>query len=218
MSDLPGGWTLDDLTALARIAARIGYGRLLDPEEATDVAAVAIVERLYADPPPSRGDLINAGCSALSNEHQRRVSFLGLTHNVARQGREGVPQGYARYWDGRRALVAPFEDDVVERLAVQQVMAALRPIDRETLTTLAEHGSYEGAWTALGITHKGWEKRIAKARRNARALWFHPDEPPAGLWGGRDRPGLAPDSKGRNRGLLHLARKRWASTKKETAS
>jgi hypothetical protein len=213
MTELPHGRTVEEVARIARHIAFSQRGRILDLDEATDIAAVALVERCYADPAPTDVDLFRAARSAVSAANQHEYSYAGLEQHVARKGREGTPHEWARYWHGQTALVSPFEEELTDRLAVRQVVAALPPRHREALVALAEQGSYEGARTALGLSVKGWEHRIARARVQARALWYHPEEP-AGLWGGRDRPGRGPDPRGRNRGLLHLARMRWPSTKK----
>lgn len=206
--ELPHGWTLEDLVKIARHVARSHQARILDLEEARDIAAVGVVERLYADPPPTRMDLFRAARIAVGTANQRQISFRGLDRNPTRSGRTGTPPGFAAYWHGRGALVSPWEEGLVERIATRQVLAALKPLHREALTALAEHGSYEAAAAALGLSAKGWQTRIRKARIEARTLWHWPEEP-APQWA-TDHPGREPDARGRNGGLWVARRRRAA--------
>ncbi|MCW2900427.1 MAG: hypothetical protein JWO67_2692 [Streptosporangiaceae bacterium] len=214
--ELPHGWTLEDLAKIAGIVVRIAYGRLLDVEEARDVAACAIVERLYAEPEPMIEDLYRAGRRAVASAYGQQKSFVGIETNRSRSGREGVGREFARYWYSQGALVSPFEDAIVDRLAVKQVWDALSPRHQETLLALAEHGSHAAARAALGVTTKAWEHRLRKARIQARVFWYWP-EAPGRQWGGTDRPGMDTDARGRNKGMTHLARQRWASSRSDAA-
>lgn len=211
MAELPGGWSLDEIAAMARHVVNTQRGLILDREEALDVAAVAIVTRLYVDPEPSKLDLYRAARRAVGAANDSECTYAGLDRNAARSGREGTPPGWAIYWHGRTALCAPWEEDLTDRLAARQVWWALPERHQETLAALVAEGTYAGARDLLGVTHKRWEKRLSAARKRARELWFWPEEP-APRWS-RDRPGLEPDSRGRNRGLGVVARKRRALTK-----
>ncbi|MCW2900625.1 MAG: hypothetical protein JWO67_2890 [Streptosporangiaceae bacterium] len=203
---LPHGWLVDDLTVIARHVARTQRGLILDEDEARDVAAVALIERLYAAPAPSRLDLFRAARHALGAANAQEVSHRGLDRNAARSGREGTPRRFAAYWHGRGALVSPFEEGLVEHVAVEQVWRALRPRDQETLATLAAHGDYAAAAAVLDVSINSWRRRLNVARARARELWYAP-EPAAPQWG-TDRPGCSRDPRGRNKGLMHVARRR----------
>lgn len=203
---LPGGWTLTDLTQIARYAARSQRGRIIDLEEARDVAAVAVIEALYSGSSPTRLDLFRAARDAVGTANDKEMSFCGLDKNIARSGRMGPPPRWAIYWYGQSALVSPFEEPFVERYAVRQVFAALPERDQETLNALARQGTFEGARAALGVSARSWGKRLEAARAEARALWHWP-ETPAPQWG-LDRPTGKPDAQGRNRGLMYIARRK----------
>lgn len=204
--ELPHGYTLDDLTRIASWVAR-NTGLILEIGEARDAAAIGIIERLYEEPVPTRDDLYQAARRAVNAANGRELAYCGINANPSRNGRYGLAKEYARYWHGRGALVAPFEEGVVDRLAVWQVWNALSPRHQETLWALAEYGDHATARDALGISVRAWQHRISKARIQARALWYAP-ETPAPQWGGTDRPGLKTDKRGRNKGMTHLARAR----------
>lgn len=185
MSELPGGWDLDDVAAIAVHIARTQQILILDREEAADIAAVAIIARLYAEPAPERIDLYRAARAALSSANSAEYSYAGLDANASRAHHGDytrTPPGYARYWHGTRGRTSPFEDDLLDRIALGQVWAALPANHRLALRTLAEHETYPAAAAALGVTGKAWERRIDKARTEARRLWNWP-EPPGRYWG-----------------------------------
>lgn len=209
--NLPHGFSFDDLAVISRRVARTALGLIIDRDEARDIAAVGVIERLYSGPPPSRSDLYRAAQRAVSAANDREYSYCGLDKNVSRSGRLGTPPEFARFWGGRAALVAPFEEALVERIAARQVWAALPARHREVLWALAVYGTYAGAGSALGLSAKGFQNRIYKARLSARELWFWPDEP-AGQWA-PDRPGGV-NRRGLNRGLGHLARRRWDAARR----
>ncbi|MCW2920004.1 MAG: hypothetical protein JWN52_8072 [Actinomycetia bacterium] len=209
---LPGGWTFDDLTGMARHVARSTHWLILDQDEAGDVAAAAMVERLYQDPPPDRTELFRAARRAVGAANDEESSYCGLDRHMARRGRDDTPPRWARYWHGGRALVSPFEERVIEEIAVVQVWRDLSPRHRETLDALVTQGNYEAARTLLGLSAGGWKKRLSAARLQARELWFWP-EAPSRHWA-LDRPGLDPDASSRNRGLRRVARQRQAARSK----
>lgn len=205
-SSLPHGWTLDELTEMARWVAHSQRGRVIDREEATDAAALALVERLYAEPAPTKLDLYRAARSAVDTANDREISYLGLTRKMKRDGREGMTPSFARYWGGKAALNSPFEDRLVERIAVLQVWNALSSTHRQTFNALISQGTLEAAGEMLGVQPTTFRMRLYRARQEARALWHWP-EPPAEQWG-RDHPGRGPSARGVNQGLERLAKKR----------
>lgn len=200
--ELPHGLDLDSLARMARHVAYTHPGRLLDVDECQDIAACALVEFLYAaESPPTRREMYQAASSAVGIANNRYLQFLGGNRNAARDGRPGEPRGYATYW--RVNPVDSWEDEVIEKIAVKQVLEALPARHQATLRTLAEHGNYVAAREAAGVGQKAWNSRIATARARARELWFSP-EPAAPQWG-LDRPGR--EVRG-NRGLNYLAEQR----------
>lgn len=203
---LPYGYTVDQLARMANFVVRSHKGLIMDTEEAHDVAAVALVECLYAGSEPSDGDMFTAARRAVNNANSKEKSFVGMELNSYRTGRTGVGREFARYWDGASALVSPFEEKLVERIAVRQVCSGLSPRDREILSTLAEYGTYEDARDCLGLSASRWGHVLNAARREARELWFSP-EPTAPQWGD-DHPTGRPDPQGRNRGIAHVQRLR----------
>lgn len=213
MTDLPYGWSLDELSYLARLAAATQFGRILDYDEATDVAAVAIIARLYEEPAPTLDDLKHAARHAVHRANRAEARAHGWDQSDSQATGYRVRNAYGVYWHGQRLLVAPFEDDLLDRLAARQLWAALPAKHQETLAALVEGGSYPAARELLGITEPAWYQRLRAARIRARYLWYAP-EAPAPQWG-RDRRESTPS--GRNRGLRRAAEVR-RRIRRETAA
>lgn len=152
----------------ALLAARAHHSRGLVPfddryELAWEAAAVA-----FAGGERSQNALISAGLGGITAE----VNALRKHHGLPDAGtRTGAKFGI--YWrGGERLQVSPFEDWIVERLAVCQVYWALSARDQEIL--LAE------AWDLdHGYTVQSWRSVLMGARKRARRLWFNPESTPA---------------------------------------
>lgn len=200
MTELPGGWTLDDLAYITRYIVHTHRPQILDTDEARDVVAVELVARLYTDPETPRQELFKAGHHALAAANGKEMAHSGL------DGQEGRRPRWAMYWRGQRALAAPFEDMVLDRIAVWQVWHELSPRHQETLSALITAGDNAAASELLGIPRSTWGVRLKYARDRARELWYWPEAP--GRQWGNDFPGRGPDAKGRNRAVERLARRR----------
>lgn len=200
MTTLPHGWTLDDLVYVTRYIVHTHRPQILDRDEAHDVVAVELLTRLYAEPEPTRPELFKIGHRALAAANSKEMSHQGL------DGQEGHRPRWATYWRGARMVAAPFEDSVLDRIAVLQVWDELSPRHQETLSALIEAGDNTTAAKLLGIPRGTWGTRLKYARDQARELWFWPETP--GRQWGNDFPGRGPDVKGRNRALERLARRR----------
>lgn len=177
MSELPGGWDFTRLAEVARRAVSAQRGMIIDLAEARDIAAVAVVEKLYAEPASTRDELFYAARHAVNAANKLEISFCGLTMNPHVSGREGTPPRFAAYWLGHGVLIGQFEDRLVDAIAAMQVWAALSERDRQTLRALMSEGTHEGARALLGISTSAWKTRLSVARRHARELWHSPDAP-----------------------------------------
>lgn len=91
-----------------------------------------------------------------------------------------MPAGsFYRYWT-RPAPPTP-EDEATDRTAVRQVMAALPAAHAQALLSLAEHGDYERAADALGLSPTAYNSQVRRARAAFLALW-HEHEAVPGRW------------------------------------
>lgn len=213
--ELPGGWTLEQVARIARWVVRHQRGLIIEREEATDLVATALIERIYSKPPATEDDLFHAAQHALSTANAREMSYKGYDVNASKTGKLTMPRGYATYWYGKTAMASPFEDKLVEKLAARQLWGGLSYRDQETLRTLMETGTNEAAQAALGITKSAWFTRLWRARLAGRTLWHYPEEP-SKHWG-RDHPGVKPPPRGRIGSLAVLARRRQERARKTAA-
>jgi DNA-directed RNA polymerase specialized sigma24 family protein len=181
--ELPHGWTVDRLAALARKAARCTYSTAVELDEAQDIAACALVEILYsAEAAPGIGDLMNGARQAINREAAQLVRGWGIDHHRDRGPAHGMIHGFARYWHAGDRGEPEWVENLVERVAVWQVAARLHDTDYEVLSVLGEFGTYEASALALGISLAAFKQRLSVARRAARRHWYYP-EPPAPQWG-----------------------------------
>jgi hypothetical protein len=135
-----------------------------------DVAYGAAVEALLAgerDPLAAARDGITYASLAERHHH-------GIVE-AARGG--GVSRAFARFWNGARVLESPFEDRIVEELAVRQILAILNPRWRQILVDYANGEPVS-------------QQRLSDARAAFREWWFEGETP--GRLYGRDRGGHVP--------------------------
>lgn len=199
------GWTLADAERIAGRAARDHPSRLLDFTDRREAALGAVTEAiLTAAEPPSLPVLLRAASDAVSRQADAERRERGLS---ARDHASTAPR-FARFW---YQPSLPFEDALVDHIAVRQVLAGIRPSWRRDLETLAETGSYEAAAEALGTTAVTFRSRISKARAAAAQLWFSPETAP-GMWGS-DRRGGA-ESRPAIRVIRSRARDRRTATER----
>lgn len=209
MSELPGGWSVDEVAHIARVAAVTQFGRIVDVDELADAALVAMCARLYEDPLPSLADLRDAARTATHRLNRQEAQARGFNQDDSQSTGSRTRPAWAAYWRGQHLLVSPFEETLLDRLAARQIWAALPPTHRETLAALVEAGSYQAARQLLGCTEPAWHNRLRKARIRARQLWHSPDPDP-GPWGRDRREATTSDH---NRGLRRLAVRRRAQRK-----
>lgn len=169
------GYTLRDLDRLA--ASACTYDRSMASDSATryDTAWSAIAEALCAATErPEWHDLFTVGWRAIYTEVREMRHLFGQrdkdgTNEVASS------QRFRQYW-----TLPPDkpEDGIAERAAVPQILAVLRPTEREAVVALAVHDDYQRAAEALGINYSTLTQRLTAARRRFRAHWYAPETAP----------------------------------------
>jgi hypothetical protein len=175
------GFTVADAERIAGRAASEHPSDLLNREERRDAGFHAIVEALLSSPAQAP-NLLRVASDAISRAVTDEKHHRGLSNRDA----AGAPR-FARFW---YQPGLPFEDELIDALAVRQVLAGIRPSWRRDLEALAEHDSYADAARALETTPVTFRSRISKARAAAGDLWFAPDAAP-GMWGSDRRGGTA---------------------------
>lgn len=172
-SELAHGYTLADLTRIAR-SATLHAGQLAaDFGDRYETAWSAIAEALYAaEQPPAEPDLWHAGRDAI----WQAIRDDRRTHGAARH--DGHMPAFARYWWDHASAAPSCENQVVERLALRQIWPHLTPAHRSALAAYAALGTLPAAAEALGISVRAYNSRLQRARQLAAQLW-HEHETPA---------------------------------------
>lgn len=169
------GYTMQDLHRLAASACTYDRSMASDATTRYEIAWSAIAEALCAaDEKPEWHDLFTVGWRAIYAEVREMRHLFGQrdkdgTNEVASS------QRFRQYWTlppGRP------EEGIVERAAVPQILAALRPTEREAVIALAVHDDYQRAAEALGINYSTLTQRMTAARRRFRAHWYAPETAP----------------------------------------
>lgn len=170
------GYTLADLDAMARAATIADRSMAMDLQDRRDIAWSAIAEALWtAETPPRRRELIGAGLGAIYGAVREEKRHGGYADRAWESGYGSAP-GFSKYWYPLR-VVRSHEGRIVERAAVEQVLAALGAPYRDALIALAVRGDYRSAARALGITDPAFRARISRARRDALGYWFEGETP-----------------------------------------
>ncbi|MER7126670.1 hypothetical protein [Micrococcus luteus] len=169
------GYTLHDLDQMTRAAMIADRSLAMDYADRRDIAWSAIAEALCAAPHwPARHDLIRAGWQAIYRAVREEYRQHGYAGRAWHNGHASAPH-FAQYW---YAPVQPgHEERIVERLAVDQVLATLTPPYRDAMTALAAADDYMGAAALLGIKYDALVARVGKARRTVLGLWHEGETP-----------------------------------------
>ena len=184
MSLIGYGWTLADAERIAGRAARDHPSAMLGHDDLREIALHAVTEAiLTATSPADVPNLLRVASDAISRAVADEERQHGLSH---RNPGETAPR-FARFWYQPHL---PFEETLVDSIAVGQILGGIRPSWRRDLEALAEHGTYAAAAQALGTTGVTFRSRISKARAAASELWFAPESAP-GMWGSDRRGGTA---------------------------
>ncbi|GGM77330.1 hypothetical protein GCM10012275_55000 [Longimycelium tulufanense] len=198
------GYTLNDLYDIAvRAVGSAHWIRGKNLEERVETAwtevAIALCE---AKAPPTRGELFLVALRAADQDHIDTMRHHGVDKRDAHQG-PGSGEHFQRYW--HRLDGSPFEDKVVDTVALGQIWPTLSRRQREMLLALATYGGYREASAAVGVSYKHFTDWVSLARRSFLQLW-HEGETPTRMWGRDIRRGR--ENTGRNPTLLVRVRRR----------
>jgi DNA-directed RNA polymerase specialized sigma24 family protein len=209
------GYTMRDLDAFAR--AVVMNNRTWWPAgDRDDLHAAAwhgIVEHLCTtDEPPSRRDLLEAGRQALVQDVKATMRHHGARRDTSNNGAR-----YAMYWEWAGRAVSSPEHGIVERITLEQILAALTPRQQEAFTALAATGDYPSAARLLDIEDQTFRSLIGRARGAFRGLW-HEGEAPSAHWGCDRRAGTVRGTVGKGESAVsNLRRRKRAAIRKAAA-
>lgn len=175
--DLRYGYTLDDLNRIARtvVVANAQWWRGADRHQQADIAFSAVAEHLYlTDEAPTERELHAAGTSALVEDAKAYRHHHGLRDGG--HGLAGEAPRFAAYWHVPDA--ESWEDRVLDRIALGQILPTLDASLLESVTTLAALDDYSLAADALGLKYVTLVARVNRARKVFRRHWYAPETAP----------------------------------------
>jgi len=172
------GYTFGELHQIAgRATVFCRWGDRFPFAERFEIAWAGIVDYLAGcDDTPERFEVYKAGMRAISRASDRELR----EHGVAR-GDDGLHamRSFEIYW---ALKTAPGADAViVDRVAMWQIWAMLRPLHQMAFLALAAHGDYAEAAQAVGYPYSTFTSLISEARAAFFALW-HEGEAPSRIW------------------------------------
>ncbi|MGH3275742.1 MAG: hypothetical protein ACRDNZ_15630 [Streptosporangiaceae bacterium] len=172
------GYTLGELTQIARRAAvYCRWGDRFALPERFEIAWTGVVDYLAGcDSSPEPFEVYKAGMRAIGRTGERELREHGVTRGA--EGLAAMPR-FEAYWAPRATPGADVR--VVERVALWQIWAMLRPLHQLALLALAAHGDYAAAAQAAGYSYTSYTCLVSEARTAFFALW-HEGEAPSRIW------------------------------------
>ena len=170
------GYTYRQLTQHARMALALDRWHTSDTTDRYGAALGAIVEHvLTADQRPTPRELVDLGVRATNAYVADEMHHRGYDPRSLAAGAGALP-GYLRYW--QQSGRTPWDERVVERLALAQVWPQLTLAQQQAVMALALTGDHEQAAASLGLTREAFAGRLQKARTRVFALWYEHETPP----------------------------------------
>jgi hypothetical protein len=172
------GYTFNELRRIAeRATVYCRWADRLPYPERLDIAWAGIIDHLTScDTPPQPFEMYQAAQRAIGSASDSELREHGLRHGP--NGLYVTPR-FEIYWTPKPAPAA--DATVVDRIALWQIWATLRPLHQMALLALAAHGDYTTAAQAIGYPYGSFACLISEARAEFFALW-HQDEAPSHLW------------------------------------
>lgn len=210
------GYTMRDLDAHARsvVMNNRTWWPAGDRDDLYTAAWHGIVEHLCTvDEPPTRRDLLEAGRRALVRDVKEVMQLHGARRDSSNNGAR-----YAMYWQWAGRVTPSPEAGIVERAALEQILSALTPRQRQAFTALAAAGDYADAAELLDIADQTFRALLGRARGAFRDLW-HEGEAPSAHWGCDRRAGTVRGTVGKGESAVsNLRRRQRAAARKKAAA
>ncbi|MFI8942689.1 hypothetical protein [Streptomyces syringium] len=191
-------YALRDIDAISRFVIVIDrWSNAMDTTDRQDAVRFAITEHLITSgTAPTRQDLVRIGRAAADRHVAAEMRYHGYDPRHLDRGQGGMAN-FQRYWQGTGHT--PWDEQLVERLALTQVWPRLTLAQQQALMALALTGDHRAAADHLGLPLPAFSGRLRKARRRVLALWHEHETPrrPA-----RDKRVLARSGTYRGRRLL----------------
>src|SRR5437763_5618133 len=174
---LAHGYTLADAEPVGTMSAARTRHLTMAPQDRYELAVqTAAIEMCQADERPDFRLLVHLAIRACQNAVRAELATHG------RNRFDGTPvRTFHGYWEGIRH--DPWDEVVIERLALAQVWRQLPARHRNVLSALTKaRGQFEKAATSLGVDNSTFRSRLMRARRAFAALWHDGDTPPQRHW------------------------------------
>jgi hypothetical protein len=172
------GYTFAELRRIAeRATVYCRWADRLPFHERFEIAWAGIIDYLTTrEDPPQPFEVYRAAHRAIG-----RTSDQELREHGARRGPDGLysTPRFEIYWTPRPAPAA--DAAVVDRLAMWQIWATLRPLHQMAFLALAAHNDYTKAADAVGYPYSTFTALISQARAEFLALW-HEGQQPSRIW------------------------------------
>jgi hypothetical protein len=196
------GYTFAQLRQIAdRAAVYCRWGDRFAAPERFEIAWAGLVDHLTTcEAPPEPFELYKAAQRAIGRASSKELNEHGVTHGG--DGLHAMPK-FEIYWAPRPA--PPADTTVVDKIAMWQIWATLRPLHKLAFLALAAHNDYTQAAQAIGYPYSTFTVLISQARAEFLALW-NEGETPSRIWA-RDKHG-ATDIEDRVRRVMTARRRR----------
>ncbi|MFI0156165.1 hypothetical protein [Streptomyces lydicus] len=170
------GYTLGDLDRITRIVIRTDRWRTdMHLDDRYDAIRFAVIEHLLTtDEPPTRHDLVYIGQRASDTYVSQEMHHRGYDPRQPGRGPAGLP-GFQRYWQGSGR--APWDERVVERIALTQVWPCLTTVQQQAVTALAVADDHQAAASMLGVPYPTYAARLRKGRQRVLEVWHEHETP-----------------------------------------
>jgi hypothetical protein len=154
--------------------------RLLTVPEYTAIALSAIGLSAAESGELTETEMRTIGYRAISSENAKIMSMKGRTQQGTQAPR------FAAYWSGRSGRTS-FEETITDRIALNQVWSQLDPRSRQVLQAYSDADTNGTRAKLAGVSTSSWATTLDRARKNARTLWYFPEEDPGHYPYGRKR-------------------------------
>jgi hypothetical protein len=172
------GYTFAELRQIAnRATVYCRWGDRFPFHERFDIAWSGIIDYLTErDSPPQRFEVYQAAQRAIGRASEKELGEHGMRHGA--DGLYATPR-FEIYWTPKPAPAA--DAAVVDRIAMWQIWATLRPLHQLAFLALAAHADYSKAAEAIGYPYGSFSYLISQARAEFLARW-HEGEAPSRIW------------------------------------
>ncbi len=170
------GYSLTDIDKISRLVIAIDrWSTAMETTDRQDAVRFAITEHLItARLAPTRQDLIRVGRAAADRYVATEMRYHGYDPRHIDHGQGGMVR-FQRYWQGTGHM--PWDEQLVERLALTQVWPRLTLAQQQALMALALTGDHRAAADQLGLPLPAFSGRLRKARRRVLARWHEHETP-----------------------------------------